>query len=361
MTSLSNVEFLSVQDEYAALEELHRRGWTDGLPVVVPTIERVEQMLAWSPGLDADIVLGLMGPAAASATVEKIAVNAVMAGCRPEHFPLVLAAVEAVLEPEFNLGPLQQTTHCVTPLVIVNGPVRLDLGVADGAGVLGPGHRTNLSIGRALRLAMLNIGGGKIGVGDMAIFGSPAKLALCVGEAEEVSPFTPYHVSRGWDPGQDTVTVVPVEGPRPVTSLTSAGDVQGSADRLIASLGEGLATVTSNSIYLGQGAVAVLLNPFHAQALANSGLNREGVQEQIWEAASASTEALRRYGPGMLSERDRFGPPRIVHAVPTPADIVVVVCGAPGDYSISMPTWGAPVDLCQPVTKQVRETAFCEV
>ena len=140
---------------------------------------------------------------------------------------MVLAAVEAVLEPAFNLGPVQQTTHCVTPLVVVNGPVRGEAGLVSGAGVLGPGHRANATIGRALRLAMINIGGGRVGDGDMATFGSPAKFGMCVAEAEEASPYEPYHVASGWSATDSTVTVVPVEGPHPVTSLTSSEDVAG--------------------------------------------------------------------------------------------------------------------------------------
>ena len=273
----------------------------------------------------------------------------------------MLAAVEAVLEPAFNLGPVQQTTHCVTPLVVVNGPVRGEVGLVSGAGVLGPGHRANATIGRALRLAMINIGGGRVGDGDMATFGSPAKFGMCVAEAEEASPYEPYHVASGWSATDSTVTVVPVEGPHPVTSLTSSEDVAGSAERLIASLGAGLAAVTSTSIYLGQGAVAVLLNPFSASALVRAGIDQLGLQRRIWEAASASTATLRRFGPGILSEQDRSGPGRTVHVVPCPTDVVIVVCGAPGDYSVVMPTWGAPVDLCQPVTKKVRESPVCEI
>src|SRR4051812_10384183 len=155
-------------DEDAALEEFHRRGWTDGLPVVIPTPQRVDEMLLWSHDLDADVVLGNMGPSEGETTVGKVAVNAVMAGCRPEMFPVVLAAVQAILRPVFNLGPMQATTHCVTPIILVNGPARMDLEIASGLGALGPGHRANASIGRALRLVMTNVGGGRVGVGDMA-------------------------------------------------------------------------------------------------------------------------------------------------------------------------------------------------
>ena len=152
---------LQAVDEQAAIEQLHAMGCTDGLPVIVPTDARVARMVLAS-GQDADMVLGEMGPLMGLATVQKVAVAAVMAGCLPDYMPLVMAAVRAVLEPAFDLTEMQATTHCTAPLIIVNGPARDSCGpVASGFGALGPGHRANASIGRALRLCMLNIGGAR--------------------------------------------------------------------------------------------------------------------------------------------------------------------------------------------------------
>ena len=149
---------LSARDEEAALEELHRLGCTDGLPVVIPTAERVNRMVLAS-GLEADMMLGTMGPGHGIATVEKVAIAAVMAGCLPDYMPVVVAAVKAVINPEFDLTEMQATTHCTAPLIIVNGPARHTCGpIASGTGALGPGHRANATIGRALRLTMINIG-----------------------------------------------------------------------------------------------------------------------------------------------------------------------------------------------------------
>ena len=166
-------ELLNASDEAEALEDLHRRGLTDGLPVIIPTPARVTRMVLAS-GFDADMVLGTMGPGHGIATIEKVAVAAVMSGCLPDYMPVVLAAVKAVIDPIFDLTEMQATTHCTAPLIIVNGPARHTCGpISSGYGALGPGHRANASIGRALRLAMINIGGGRPGTSDMALLGHP--------------------------------------------------------------------------------------------------------------------------------------------------------------------------------------------
>ena len=354
----SLVRSVEADSETDALEMLHREGWTDGLPVVIPTAERVEAMVQWSYGLDGDVVLGLMGPSQGEATVAKVAINAVMAGCRPEYFPVVLAATQAILDPTFNLGPIQETTHCVTPLIIVNGPIRSGIDLASGAGVLGPGHRANATIGRALRLIMMNVGGGYIGVGDMATFGTPAKYSLCVAEAEEESPFAPLHAARGLELSDSAVTVVPIEEPHTVVSLVDGDDVAGSAERLIVALGAGLACVTSTSIYNGEGSVAVLINPDHAATLSKAGMSRQDVLVSIWEAAVQPRGTLRKYLPAMVTGADDE---ELYRAVNSPEGIILAVCGAPGNYSVALPTWGAPVDLGHAITLKVREPSFCEV
>lgn len=351
----------SAGGEDAALEDFYRNGWTDGLPVVIPTPERVEQMLLWSPDLDSDVVLGNMGPSEGEATVAKVAVNAVMAGCRPEYFPVVLAAVEAILEPVFNLGPMQSTTHCVTPIVIVNGPVRDDLEIASGLGALGPGYRANATIGRALRLVMMNVGGGHVGVGDMAIFGSPAKYSMCVAEAEAESPFPPLHVARGLAAELSAVTVVPVEGPHMVVSVLDGDDVAGSARRLISALALALANPSSLSVYLGQGSVVVLLNPDHARCLADAGLSRDDVVTAIWQQATARRGFLRGVNPVIVTGEAGPADDQLHYAVTSPERIVLAVCGGGGTYSTVFPTWAAPAELCLAVTKPVRETGACDI
>ena len=193
---------LEAHNEAEALEHLHDLGCTDGLPVVIPTDERVARMILAS-GQDGDMVLGTMGPGHGEATVTKVAVAAVMAGCLPDYMPLVLAAVKAVIDPVFDLTEMQATTHCTAPLIIVNGPARADCGpVASGFGALGPGHRANASIGRALRLCMINIGGGRPGSSDMALLGHPGKFTYCLAEDERKFAFRAFARGIGFCAGR---------------------------------------------------------------------------------------------------------------------------------------------------------------
>src|SRR5215471_4141687 len=192
-------DFLQAADEEAARMQLLEAGCTDGLPVVPPTSERVAAMMAFAD-LDADIVLGPVPPRGGAASVEMLAANAVMAGCAPHHFPVLLAATRAMLDATFDLSSIQPTTNGVYPGIIVNGPARELCGpIASGCGALGPGHHANAAIGRALRLILINLGGGAPGVTDMALLGL-GKFTCCLAEAEEESPFEPLHVWRGLSP-----------------------------------------------------------------------------------------------------------------------------------------------------------------
>ena len=196
---------LTADDEAAALEQLHELGCTDGLPVIVPTPERVERMVL-AVGHPAETALGEMGPLQGVCTVEKLAAAAVMAGCLPDHMPIVVASALAMMDPAFDLAEMQGTTHATAPLIIVNGPARAMCGVASGYGALGPGHRANASIGRAIRLAMINIGGARPGTSDMALLGHGGKFGQCLGEDEAHSPFAPLHTSRGFAAEDSAVT-----------------------------------------------------------------------------------------------------------------------------------------------------------
>ena len=199
------MKLLRSASEFDAVEDLHALGCTDGLPVVVPTPGRVARMVL-ATGLDANLSLGPMGPGGGAATVEKIAAAAVMAGGLPDYAPVVLAAVRAVLDERFDLSEMQSTTHCTAPLIIVSGPARHAHGpIASGFGALGPGHRANACIGRALRLAMINIGGGRPGTSDMALLGHPGKFTYCLAEDEEHSPFESLAQSLGFDAGESLV------------------------------------------------------------------------------------------------------------------------------------------------------------
>jgi len=197
---------ITIGDEEDEHEAMFARGWSDGLPLVPPTEERVLHMLDGT-ARDPQEVLGLVPPDLAPATVEKIAVNAVMAGCKPEYLPVVLAAVEAVLEEEFAMHGVLATTMFVGPVVVVNGPVRRRIGMNAKGNALGQGNRANAAIGRALQLVIRNIGGGRPQEVDRATLGNPGKYTYCFAEDEEGSSWEPLAVERGIKPGQSAVTV----------------------------------------------------------------------------------------------------------------------------------------------------------
>ena len=206
---IRNVAHDAVVVESDSLEAIndyyYSRGWTDGATIVPPTAERVEAMLA-ATDLPADHEIGVMPPAQRSAAVYYAAVNAVMAGCKPEYFPLVVAALEAILDPAFNLFGTQGTTNPSGVLLLVNGPLAKKLDINSGFNVLGQGWRANMTIGRAVRLCMINIGGGYPGISDMSTHGNPVKLGICFAENEDANPWGPLHVERGFDRNDSTVT-----------------------------------------------------------------------------------------------------------------------------------------------------------
>ncbi|MDR0359309.1 MAG: thioredoxin family protein [bacterium] len=210
-------ELADLDDE---AEACFAAGWTDGLPVVPPTPSRVYRMLQGT-SRRADEILGDVPPALTPVTVEKVAINAVMAGCDPAYMPVVIAAVEAALTEEFHLHGVVTTTHPAGPVVVVNGPIARKIGMNSGINALGQGNRANASIGRALQLVVRNVGGGRPGEADRAALGNPGKFTFCFAEAEEQSPWVPLSVERGLPPGVDAVTLFSGEGPRLVRDETS--------------------------------------------------------------------------------------------------------------------------------------------
>ncbi len=343
-------------DEHAALELLHDSGCTDGLPVVIPTRERVDRLVLAS-GLDADLDLGAMGPGGGAATIEKIATNAVMAGCLPDHMAIVVAAIRAIMRPEFDLAEMQATTHSTAPLMIVNGPAARHCGIASGFGALGPGHRANVSIGRAVRLCMMNIGDARPGVSDMALLGHPGKFAMCLAEDEMASPWEPLSQSAGDGPDDSVVTVLGAEAPHSVVFVNDADDSE-SATRLLRALAAVIANTGSNNANFGAGAVAVALNPEHADVLAGAGLNRSHVQHELHRLAVNTRGHLRSLNPGfVLAGADDD----VVHAVRRPDDIVVFVAGGSGLYSAVFPSWAAGAHRNTVVREAVVTGESCEL
>lgn len=327
---------LVADTEEAAMQALHAAGCTDGLPVVIPTDARVARMILAS-GLDGDIRLGDVGPNQGVASIEKVAIAAVMAGCLPDYFPVVVAAVQTLCDPRFDATEVQSTTHGVSPLVIVNGPIRTAAGLASGFGAMGPGHRANATIGRALRLVMQNVGGAQPGVSDMALLGHAGKFTACLAEDEEHSPFPPLHTSLGFAADQSTVTLVGVEAAHSVMSVGDADDPT-SADRLLASLAATIANVGSNNAFFGKGSVVVVLNPDHAAALAAAGHTRQSIQDQLHERAANPLGLLRSLNPTFTPRSGADDDRR--RATASPTDILVMQAGGGGLYSHVFPSWG---------------------
>ena len=354
---------LSATDESAALEQLHELGCTDGLPVIIPTPERVARMVLAS-GYDAELALGSMGPGGGVASIEKIAVAAVMAGCKADYMPVVLAAARAVIDPRFDLTEMQATTHCTAPLIIVNGPARHSCGpIACSFGALGPGFRANASIGRALRLAMINIGGAKPGVSDMALLGHPGKFTYCLGEDEENSPLAPLHTSRGFAPDASTVTVIGAEAPHSVL-FSGDADNPDSPAALLDVLAIGLANLATNNAILRGGNAVVVLNPDHANILAGAGLDRAAIQQGLFERATHPAEDMERVAGGLAkrSEADlESGKSTTKSAFHQSEDILVLMAGGSGLYSMVMPSWCAGPNKNSAVTVAIETDQFCEV
>lgn len=348
-------DLFSAEDEAAALEDLHNRNMTDGLPVIIPTPARVSKMVLAS-GQDADMVLGTMGPANGMATLEKVAVAAVMAGCLTDYMPLVVAAIKAVIDPRFDLTEMQATTHCTAPLIIVNGPARHTCGpVSSSYGALGPGHRANASIGRALRLAMINIGGGRPGTSDMALLGHPGKFSYCLAENEEASPFPAMHVDLGFDSQDSVVTVIGAEAPHSVL-FSGNGDDPNQYELLLEVLAIGLANAATNNAILTSGMATIVLNPEHASVLHKAGLSRQDIASEIYQRCKMDGAEANRLCAGFA--RKTLNPRQ---AFTGPDQLLILMSGGSGLYSMVMPSWSAGANKNSAVSVKVETDFYCEV
>ena len=351
---------LDAPSEYDALEVLHELGCTDGLPVVIPTIERVSRMVL-ATGFEPDLVLGVMGPMHGSATVEKVCTAAVMAGCLPDYAPVVIAAVSAVCQPEFDLTEMQATTHCTAPLVIVCGPARHACGeIASGFGALGPGHRANASIGRALRLAMINIGGARPGSSDMALHGHPGKFTYCVAEDEENSPFPGLHTTFGYDPEQSAVIVTGAEAPHS-TFFTGDRDDPASVENLLNVIALVMANPGSNNVHIREGSITVMMNPDHTDVFSRAGLSREDVQAELASRATISVGTMRRISSDSQGRYEEAADDELIHVLKDPSRILLFQAGGSGLYTMVMPSWCAGPHRNAIVHAEIELDQACEV
>jgi len=320
-------------DPSILFKELVKRGWSDGLPVLPPTRAAVDEMIA-AGSVDKDLALGVMPPLNGVAAIEKIAANAVMAGCLPEYFPLVIAAVKGVLKPGFNLDGVQTTTGNVAPVIVVNGPCRKSLEINCGANALGQGWRANATIGRALRLIMTNIGGATPGVLDKSTVGQPAKYTFCFGENEEESPWAPLHFERGLGSAASAVNVTGCSGVYSavdMASQTAKGLLKTFALTMIGGLASGVTTTE----------VMFVVCPEHATIFAAGGYSKDAIRQELFDMARVPHEKISDENLELLSKRRplwfKEGTAREVGAVDCPEDIWLVVAGGAGAKSAYIP------------------------
>ena len=332
--------------ELAALEDAHEalleRGWTDGLPVVPPTPERVLGMLAGT-SRDPQDVVAVVPPDLVPCSVEKVAINAVLAGCKPEYLPVVLAAVEGACSEQFNGHGLLATTMPVGPILIVNGPIRRRIGMNSGRNVFGQGNRANSTIGRALQLVIRNVGGGRPGEVDRATHGTPAKVGFCFAEDEEGSPFEPLSVSLGAEPGRDTVTLFPGEAPRCVVDQLSR-----DPESLARTFAVNLRTVHHPKLVLGFDAI-LAIGPEHARVFRRAGWDRARLLACLTELLTIPGEELVR-GAGGIAE----GLPEGMRSASLPkfrsGGLLIVHCGGgAGLFSEIIAGWANGAIGSQPV------------
>lgn len=319
-------------EEFQDLAEAE--GWADGLPLVPPTPERVGVVLEHVGG-DGERSLGAVPPSWREATVEAVAVNAVMAGCRPEHFPFVLAAVSCVVDPVFNLYGIQATTNPVAPLVVVNGPGAVAHGFNGSTNAFGPGWRANATVGRALRLVMANIGDAKPDGSDRATHGFPGKFSFCVAENQAASPWEPLHVERGFRATDTTVTVMGIAQFHNVVEFVAT-----DAGELLDAIAANLSVPGTNNISYGGEPVFVFC-PEHAAIVGDAGFSKDDVKRYLFERARCDLSASPPAVQAMLrSRRPGWCDLRRWPICDRAEDLQLLVCGGPGAHSLSLPSFG---------------------
>lgn len=325
------------------------RGWTDGLPVTPPTDERVLAMLKGTPRRT-DEILGKIPPYLGACTVEKAAINAVMAGCKPEYMPVLLAALEAALEPVFTLHGVLATTYFSSPIIIVNGPIAKKIGMNSGINALGQGNRANATIGRALNLIVLNVGGGRPGEADRSTLGAPSKFTLCFAEDESDPEWEPLSVARGLPRGASAVTLFQGHGPEAFVDQKSR-----TPEDLTRSFASSLVKIGHPKLVQSARAILVL-SPEHYAIYREAGWDRKRIERALYEATIrpgaelvAGTDGV---GEGIPATRANEQVPKFHED----ALMVVRAGGRAGLFSAILPGWLAGRNRLelQPVTKEIK-------
>ena len=310
-----------MNDHFDEFEFFLEKPWSDGLPVVTPTEERISKMIS-ATGRHPDEIIGPIPPAMEIATVASVATHAVMAGCKPEYLPVVLGATELMLQSEFNVNGVQGTMHGVAPMMIVSGPYALEIGIHGGSGCLGPGFRANASIGRAIRLILMNIGAGLPGISSMTVFGMPSRFTYCLTENSEYNPWESLSVSKGYGADDNVLTMAMVESPR-----FCWDDVSDEPERLIRGIADTMTAMGSWNMH-ARSDMVVAMSPQHAEICDKSGWSRDEVHTRLIEVAGRTVANL-KLGGNWRRER--------ALALPVPVD--------PDDGECFVPTIKDGVDL----------------
>ena len=339
---------IELADPLEAMEFFYQQGWTDGLPVVPPTPAKVREFLEYAGKLPGDI-LGMIPARNRVITAEKVAINAVMAGCLPNYMPVIVAAIEAMCQEEFNVHGISATTGGTAPLLIINGPVVQQLNINSGVNCFGPGVRANATIGRAMRLILMNVCGSIPGVLDKSCLGHPGKYSYCIAEDEEGNPWEPLSIDQGMPADVSAVTVFAGEAPHYVNS-----QLGGTGERLIGSI----VNTMMGTMYRGGGYVLVLC-PEHVTIFKKEGWTKEQIREAVYERAVrplADFERLNGLPESAISAEDAGS---LYHNMNNPEELLIVTAGGKaGGFSAIIPPWAGGDS--RPVTRAIGVCIDCD-
>ena len=335
---------LSDEDPDTIYELFEKHGWGDGLPLVAPTDKRVNEMLSHIE-VSPEEVLTVLPPRGGSATFRSVAVNAVLAGCKPEYFPVVVAAVKALGDQRINLRGVNTTTHPVAPLLIVHGKVVDELGFNSGLGVFGPGNRANATVGRAIRLVLLHIAGAVPGPGDASTQGQPSKYTYCIAENQKENPWDSYPVTLGVD-SESALTVHCGENPHNFHDMESE-----NIERILDKAASAMTTFGVNNACISGGEWFVILCPEHAATASSQGWGRENVSNYLFEKARMPAGRFREQF-NLLAWADwmhSLSDSELVPMTQQVENIKVLVSGGAGKHSCVVPSWGMTRSVTVPI------------
>ena len=322
---------LVVEDAFAANELFHQNGWTDGLPIMPPTEDSVMTFLA-AADLAPHVVIGLEPVRRRRITAEKIAICAVMAGCKPEYMPVVTTIVRAMCAPEFGLHGSTASTAGSAPMIVVNGPIRTAIGMNATHNVLANGNRANATIGRSIRLLLTNVLGGQPGQLDRSTLGHPGKYTFCLAEDEEDSNWPALSQERGIPIGESAITVMSVESPHQVMNAWTH-DPREILDTYAAAIRANMLTYS-----IWEGNYALIVPKQHRQFFAESNWSKQNIREYIFETANVRRKEWRSVGKSAVAGRKDED--RMYRALRSPDDLLVVAAGGPaGGYGAVIPPW----------------------